>query len=122
MPDEELTRLAAHGELRANLPAQVKRMMADGRSQAFVENFTGQWLQVRDVQGISINARAVLARDDGTEKQIEQQIAEFRARQAQLAKAAANSDGATNAAARPPGQRGKRHAAVNLQTAYRTGW
>ena len=107
MPDEELTRLAARGELRKNLAAQVKRMMADGRSQAFVENFTGQWLQVRDVQGISINARAVLARDDGTEKQIEQQIAEFRARQAQLAKAATNAGGATNAAARPPGQRGK---------------
>ncbi len=109
MPDAELTRLAARGELRANLAAQVKRMLADSRSQAFVENFTGQWLQVRDVQGISINARAVLARDDGTEKQMEQQIAAFQARQAQLAKAAAspggNPAGATNSAGGPPGQR-----------------
>jgi hypothetical protein len=65
MPDDELTKLAARHQLRANLPAQVKRMLADARSHALVENFTGQWLQVRDVQGISINAREVLARDDG---------------------------------------------------------
>jgi hypothetical protein len=101
MPDEELTRLAAKGELRKNLTAQVKRMLADGRSEAFVDNFTGQWLQVRDVQGISINAAVVLARDDGTEKQREQQIEAFRARQAQLAKAGANRG--TNSAVR--GQR-----------------
>ena len=67
MPDDELTRLAAEGQLRANLAAQVKRMMADPRSHALVENFTGQWLQVRDVQGITINARAVLARDEGSQ-------------------------------------------------------
>ena len=102
MPDEELTRLAARGELRKNLDAQVKRMMADVRSEAFVDNFTGQWLQVRDVQGISINAAVVLARDDGTEKQREQQIATFQARQAQLAKDTAR--GGTNSAARVPGQ------------------
>src|SRR3954468_9167399 len=45
MPDEELMRLAASGELRKNLGAQVKRMLADRRAQSFVENFTGQWLQ-----------------------------------------------------------------------------
>jgi hypothetical protein len=101
MPDDELTKLAARGELRANLPAQVKRMMADPRSQALVENFTGQWLQVRDVQGITINAREVLARDDGVEKQLEQQVANFQARQAQLAKAAANGTNSQAAANRP---------------------
>jgi len=90
MPDEELTRLAARGELRKNLAAQVKRMMADPRSQAFVENFTGQWLQVRDVQGVAINARAVLARDDGVEKELQQQIAAAQARHARAAQAAAN--------------------------------
>jgi hypothetical protein len=95
MPDDELTKLAAHGQLRANLPAQIKRMLADSRSHALVENFTGQWLQVRDVQGITINAREVLARDDGVERQQRQQ---FQARQAQLAQAAAT--GATNSAPR----------------------
>jgi hypothetical protein len=109
MPDEELTKLAARGELRKNLPAQVKRMMADSRSQALVENFTGQWLQVRDVQGISINARAVLARDDGSERDQEQQIAAFRARQAAAAQAGTNGVGnaqsGTNSLGRRNGQR-----------------
>ena len=68
MPDEELIQLAATGELRKNLPAQVKRMMNDPRSQALIQNFTGQWLQVRDVQGITIDARVVFTRDKGQER------------------------------------------------------
>jgi len=68
MPDEELFRLAGKGELRKNLAAQVKRMLADGRSRELTENFVGQWLQVRDVEGIDINTRAVLARDRGEER------------------------------------------------------
>lgn len=60
MPDAELIRLAAKGELRRELPAQVKRMLADPKAQALVKNFTGQWLQVRDVESVPINARAVL--------------------------------------------------------------
>jgi hypothetical protein len=60
MPDAELLRLAAAGELRREVPAQVKRMLADPKVQALVKNFTGQWLQVRDVESVPINARAVL--------------------------------------------------------------
>lgn len=60
MPDEELTRLASRGELRKGLSAQVDRMLKDSKSQAFVQNFPGQWLQARDVESIPINARAVL--------------------------------------------------------------
>ena len=63
MPDDELLSLAEKGELRKNLAAQVKRMSADSRFDALVSNFVGQWLQVRDVDGIDINARAVLFRD-----------------------------------------------------------
>ena len=63
LPDDELSGLAARGELRKNLAAQVKRMLADPRSEAMVNNFTGQWLQARDVEGIAINSEAVLARD-----------------------------------------------------------
>jgi len=33
-----------------------------------IQNFTGQWLQTRDVEGIDINARAVLARDAGEQR------------------------------------------------------
>ena len=68
MPDEELLRLAQRGELRRNMAQQVKRMLADRRAQAFLENFPGQWLQVRDVDGISIDERTVLARDSGEDK------------------------------------------------------
>ena len=82
MPDDELIRLAAQGELRKNLTAQVKRMVEDRRSEALVDNFTGQWLQARDVASIAINSRAVLARDNGTEKQLKELEASFAARQA----------------------------------------
>jgi len=68
MPDEELARLADRGELRANLAGQVKRMLASERSRQFVNNFTGQWLQARDVAGISINERAVFARESDEPK------------------------------------------------------
>ena len=77
MPDEELFRLAASGELRKNLHLQATRMLADRRSEALVENFTGQWLQARDVEGIDINERVVLARDSGQEKELIRQRQEF---------------------------------------------
>jgi hypothetical protein len=52
IPDEELVELAAQGRLRDEkvLQQQVERMIADPRSEAFVENFTGQWLGVRGMQ------------------------------------------------------------------------
>jgi hypothetical protein len=65
MPDAELTRLAGEKKLRENLPAQVKRMLADRRAEALMQNFSGQWLQARDIENVPIQARAVLARDEG---------------------------------------------------------
>jgi hypothetical protein len=59
MPDEELVRLAAKGELRKNLSTQVRRLFEDSRSKSLVRNFTGQWLQARDVETVPINMRAV---------------------------------------------------------------
>ncbi len=52
MPDDELFKLAGEGQLRANLPAQVKRMMADPKAFAMVENFAGQWLQLRQMANV----------------------------------------------------------------------
>ncbi len=52
MPDDELLSLAEKGRLRANLPAQVRRMMADARSQALAENFSAQWLQTRNLEAL----------------------------------------------------------------------
>jgi hypothetical protein len=49
MPDDELLRLAEKGELRKPgvLAGQVSRMLKDPKSAALVENFAGQWLQLR---------------------------------------------------------------------------
>jgi hypothetical protein len=79
LPDDELMRLAEQNQLRKNLDAQVRRLLADPRSERLIKNFTGQWLQVRDLQGIAIDARSVLARDDGEEKELQRELNEFRA-------------------------------------------
>ncbi len=63
MPDAELTRLASEHKLRANLPAQVTRMLADPRAGELVKNFTGQWLQGRDIGTVAIDENAVFQRD-----------------------------------------------------------
>jgi len=60
MPDDTLLQLAERGELRRDLRAQVNRMLKDERAQAFVRNFTGQWLQARDIEIVPINARIVM--------------------------------------------------------------
>lgn len=51
MPDEELLALAEGGKLRepAELRKQVERLLESPKSQAFVENFCGQWLGLRDI-------------------------------------------------------------------------
>lgn len=49
MPDDELFRLAGEQTLHnpSVLDQQIQRMLADPRSQAFVTNFVGQWLETR---------------------------------------------------------------------------
>jgi hypothetical protein len=78
MPDVELIRLAAAGELRKNLGAQVKRMLADWRAEALVQNFAGQWLQARDVENVPIDGRAVLGRDEKRDPDRERTRTRFR--------------------------------------------
>ncbi|NJM38844.1 MAG: DUF1592 domain-containing protein, partial [Akkermansiaceae bacterium] len=53
MPDDRLIELANAGELRKNLSSEVLRMIASEKSEALVKNFTGQWLQLRDVVSVS---------------------------------------------------------------------
>ena len=50
-PDETLLNHATKGELNKAevLHAQVERMLKDPKSKAFTENFTGQWLGLRDI-------------------------------------------------------------------------
>ena len=63
MPDEELFRLARDGRLHPELPAQIARMLGDPRSTEFVRNFTGQWLQARDIANVPITALDIYLRD-----------------------------------------------------------
>lgn len=52
MPDEELFRVATNGKLSQPrvYRQQVIRMLKDPRSQALVENFAAQWLQLRHLE------------------------------------------------------------------------
>ena len=51
IPDDELLSVAERGELSAadELRRQVRRMLADPRASALVENFAGQWLYLRNL-------------------------------------------------------------------------
>jgi hypothetical protein len=51
IPDDELLKVAVSGQLHQTgvLERQVRRMMADSRSQSLVDNFASQWLYLRDV-------------------------------------------------------------------------
>ncbi len=55
MPDERLFQLAGEKKLHTpeQLVAEVDRMLADPKSKALVDNFAGQWLQLRDLENLS---------------------------------------------------------------------
>ena len=55
IPDDELLNLAIAGRLRRPdvLDAQVRRMIADTRADALMTAFTGQWLQLRNLDKVT---------------------------------------------------------------------
>jgi hypothetical protein len=52
IPDDELLKVAAEGRLKdpGVLDQQTRRMLADPKSSAIVDNFAGQWLQIRNLK------------------------------------------------------------------------
>jgi mono/diheme cytochrome c family protein len=58
IPDDELLDLAAKGRLRERetLGRQVRRMVADPKADAFIRNFSGQWLYLRDLARLQTEA------------------------------------------------------------------
>jgi hypothetical protein len=66
MPDGELLDLAEQNRLRdpAVLDKQVRRMIADPRSNALTENFAGQWLYLRNLRTQVPNSLAFPDFDD----------------------------------------------------------
>ncbi len=59
IPDDELLDVATKGRLRDAkvLDQQVKRMLADEKADALVENFAGQWLYLRELEHLQSEAR-----------------------------------------------------------------
>lgn len=59
MPDDELFSAAERGELRKPdvLEAQARRMLEDPKSQALVENFASQWLNLRNLDVATPNQK-----------------------------------------------------------------
>lgn len=55
MPDEELMRCADQGTLQKPevLSAQVRRMLKSPKAHALVENFAGQWLELRRLESVT---------------------------------------------------------------------
>ncbi|MEP7352863.1 MAG: DUF1592 domain-containing protein [Acidobacteriota bacterium] len=71
IPDDTLLDLASSGKLRAPgaLAAQVQRMLEDQRTSSLVENFTGQWLQLRNLEAkVSPDMLMFQDFDDNTRK------------------------------------------------------
>jgi hypothetical protein len=56
LPDRELLDLAGAGRLRAQLPSQIKRMIADPRADALASRFATQWLRLNDLEKIHPDA------------------------------------------------------------------
>jgi hypothetical protein len=59
LPDDELVGLAAKGRLSDStvLAQQTRRMLADSRASALVDSLAGQWLQLRQLDDVSVGTK-----------------------------------------------------------------
>ncbi len=66
IPDDELLDAAIHSRLKqpAVLEIEVRRMLADTRSESLVNNFAEQWLYLRNLASVSPDARMFPDFDD----------------------------------------------------------
>jgi hypothetical protein len=78
-PDDDLTALAAKGELGKPevLRAQVERMLASPKAHAFTVNFTGQWLNLRDLKATNPDKHIYPDFDDLLELSMPQETHQF---------------------------------------------
>jgi hypothetical protein len=79
IPDDELLTVAVEGKLKdpGVLEAQVRRMLADPRSEALVSNFAGQWLYLRNVHGANPNIEEFPDFDDNLREGFRQETELF---------------------------------------------
>ncbi len=77
MPDEGLFLEARRGTLRANLRKQVVRLLADPRSDEFVKNFAGQWLQLRKLAVVTPDKDLFPGFDDTLRRSMRQETERY---------------------------------------------
>ena len=73
-PDDELRLLATDGSLAKTevLRAQTERLLNDPKSRQFIENFTGQWLKLREINSTQPDGQ--LYPDDAWESDVKSYI------------------------------------------------
>jgi hypothetical protein len=79
IPDDQLLNLAAQGKLKdqAILEQQVARMIDDPKSKAFVSNFAGQWLYLRNLGAERPDPDAFPEFDDSLRRAFQQETELF---------------------------------------------
>src|SRR5204863_8350213 len=79
LPDGQLLTLASQGRLKepAVLEQQVKRMLADPRSESLVTNFAEQWLHLRNLKSASPDLEAFPDFDDNLRQSMKQETSLF---------------------------------------------
>ena len=79
IPDDELLNIAIRGELKqpAVLQKQVRRMLADQRSEALVNNFAEQWLYLRNLASANPDMRTFPDFDDNLRQSLRRETELF---------------------------------------------
>ncbi len=79
IPDDELLRVAEQGRLRtpAVLRQQLRRMLADPKSEALVANFAGQWLYLRNLKNMVPLSTEFVDFDDNLRRAFERETELF---------------------------------------------
>ena len=79
IPDDELLAVAEAGRLSEpdELERQVRRMLADRRAAALVDNFASQWLQLRRIRGVAPDADIFYDFDENLRADMERETTLF---------------------------------------------
>ena len=79
IPDDELLDLATRNKLRdpAVVERQMRRMLADPRARALVNNFAGQWLYIRNLKGVSPDRLEFAEFDDNLRRSFQREMEMF---------------------------------------------
>jgi hypothetical protein len=77
MPDDRLLSLAFKKELRDNLGAEIRRMIADPKSRELARTFGGQWLETRNLELAAPNRRRFRQFDNALRRAMRTETEEF---------------------------------------------